>query len=474
MSADEAIEQLERVEQLLGSELVEALVVCAVPVWWSEPLALDLLEAAGHNGSSRAALRHVTALPFVERYEAARTWRVADGLREALLERERSGELVERIRQLLVERYETACFEADSPGSLRARESRWHAVYHAAFVDPAEALRQLVELVDVAAACNRDADLGGAVDLVSETPLRQYEPQGAYVRGRYAYALHDHEAARREFAIVWAAGQEDSMTAIAGHLLGRLTAMERSRRAQGQAETTLRAAIALSRTVGNTTNLGMALCTLADLLLRTKDTAKARDAAELAAESVGLWGAQDTRQLAIALMVLGRARTAAGQLTEAHEPLERAIELTGSAGLDHEEAIAWGTASWLASREHRTADAFAAMERSLRLAIVGNRGRNVMQTAEQVAALAARLPEVERADLAIVAADAGSLVYVRPGRAIVAVSQSAEWDREVRARPLPASGRWRDVASGHVVTLPADATVDALTLLGRWAFLEPA
>jgi hypothetical protein len=458
---------LDQLEPTLGRALMDATVICAVPHWWTDELALALLEHAGHNGTSRLLVDDLKRMPFVEPHESS-AWRIADDVRAPILARHGRDPLVTRMHALLAERFSVPEQAADD-ASLGAREQRWQRAYHLSFTDHDQAATELLAFANTAIETRRLADSETALETFREC-LPEHEIEAEFVRGRLAYAVDDHGTAREAFERVWNAGRADGTRAFAGHLLGSLLARRPAERAR--AEEILRDTLALADQIHDERNLAMVLCTLAHLILTRREKRRYPDAEQLARRSIEVGSSLGPAHAVRALTTLGEIQVAQGSVKwpDARATLAQARELGDQLGQPQQLAQTLLVSSWLARDAGNVAQAAEYMNAVLRLNIRANRTDQLERGGKRMRDLLQALGGDEA--WSVVVADADAVVYVHESGACAGISLGGAWPTRVLQMPLGVKGRWRDNRSGAAVVLADGATVAHATRDARAFYLE--
>jgi len=339
--------QYEQLCTSMGEPIATAVEVLALPHWFNEDLALEILGRFGNlNGDARSALAEVKGLPFVYPYESA-GWRLVPSARAHFTAKLAARDHIHLdLNRLLVEYFDGVLKQMPDFDSREARETVWRMAYHLAPVKPEESVKCLHKLGERATARERLADMKAITDLVREQHqwLAAYDVDLLYFEGHYAYAQGRLGAAEACFAKVWERAEPSKMKAVAGHLLGVMWMLTKQKRDWAlRAKGILAESLELGQRLGETLHQAMVLNSLGGALVKLggRDNLKdARDAFECSLELGRQLG--DTHHQAMALLSLGKALVKLGgrdNLEDARSRLERSLEILEDCGDIHGQAM---------------------------------------------------------------------------------------------------------------------------------------
>jgi tetratricopeptide (TPR) repeat protein len=448
----------------LDPALREATRVCALPHWLDDNLGVELLELAGHNGTSHTMLAHVKRLPIVRPFEGT-SWRVEERARERLVKDLSETPEYPRLSSLLAARFARDHDSAKDRSERGARVAQWRAAYHFAEIDPRQAVDRLSDVVTEAGNRERVADIEAAIELFDEKEtLAPFQVEAAYARGRLAYVEQNYSAARSELGVVWAARAGTRETAVAGHLLGVIDTKEKT--AGPDTQRILRAAAQVAGDVGDDLNRCQILNTLVNHLLDHREGVSMADIEKLAQEEVEVAADLGAVDMAAAHITLGQVQIQRGSkhFADARHCLQRAVELAERSGRPERLKVALLSSSWLARSEGRLPDAIELVDRALQIDIHAAADRNTRLTARRLSDLLAEVGAPLR-DWLVVEQSAECLAYFHEAR-LVLVGHMAGAEHTVTV-PNELRGAWEDCDRGVRVDL--EGTVSLRPLLGRHA-----
>ena len=362
----------------LGEPIATAVELCALPHWFDDDLAYEMLSRFGKlNGDAHSTLADLKRLPFIYPYEGG-TWHLAPSARAHFTARlARRHHTYLELSRFLKDYLERIRAQVSAPNSPEARELEWRIAYHSAPIDSEATVLLLHRLNDEAVHWSRLADMRAVVDLANEQApwLSRHAVDLLYFEGHYAYAQGHLKLAETCFTKVWEMAEPSKMKAIAGHLLGVIWMRRRQARSCVlKARDILRESLELGQQLGQTHHQAMVLNSLGGVLVKLGGEDQLEEARRAFERSLEL-GQQlgQTRHQAMVLNSLGSLLVKLGgedQLEEARRAFERSLELGQQLGQTHHQAMvlnSLGSVLVKLGGEAQLEEARRAFERSLEL-----------------------------------------------------------------------------------------------------------